>query len=47
MPENDDKPKAEPPEETASAVTEEKPLPDPVELERLRARLIAQYHGRR
>jgi hypothetical protein len=43
---------AGPPEETAGAATEEeaaqqRPLPDRAELEQLRARLIAQYRGRR
>jgi hypothetical protein len=44
---------AEPPAQAADTTTEEdeaaqqRPLPDRAELEQLRARLIAQYRGRR
>jgi len=53
MPDEDDTPKAETHERRAKprAATEEPapepPPPDPAELEQLRARLIAQYRGRR
>jgi hypothetical protein len=54
MPDEDDTPKAEaarePRAKPRAATAEpapEPPAPDPAELEQLRARLIAQYRGRR